>query len=62
MNRFAVAGIEVYRSETAPLIDYYRGQGRLREVEGTGPADEVYRQLVRMLGPTGAAGTTTWST
>jgi len=37
--------LEVYRRETAPLMDYYRGQGRLREVPGLGPMDEVYRAL-----------------
>jgi adenylate kinase len=37
--------LDVYRRETAPLMDYYRGQGRLREVPGLGPMDEVYRAL-----------------
>ena len=37
--------LEVYRRETAPLVDYYRGQGRLREVPGLGPVEEVYRTL-----------------
>lgn len=37
--------LEVYRRETAPLMDYYRGQGRLREVPGLGPVEEVYRAL-----------------
>jgi adenylate kinase len=36
----------VYREQTAPLVDYYRGQGRLKEVAGTGPLDEVYGALV----------------
>jgi adenylate kinase len=42
--------LEVYRRETAPLLDYYRGQGRLREVRGSGPMDEVYRALTAALG------------
>lgn len=37
--------LDVYRRETAPLMDYYRGQGRLREVPGLGPVEEVYRAL-----------------
>lgn len=37
--------LEVYRRETAPLMDYYRGQGRLREVPGLGPVEEVSRAL-----------------
>ena len=42
--------LEVYRNETAPLLAYYRGQGRLREVPGLGPMDEVYRALTVALG------------
>jgi adenylate kinase len=42
--------LEVYRTETAPLIDYYRGQGRLREIPGLGPMDDVYRSLTQVLG------------
>ena len=42
--------LEVYKHETAPLLDYYRGQGRLREVRGSGPLDEVYRALTAALG------------
>ena len=42
--------LQVYRDETAPLLAYYRGQGRLREVPGIGPMDEVYRALTVALG------------
>jgi adenylate kinase len=42
--------LEVYEEQTAPLIDYYRGQGRLREVPGLGSVDEVYDRLIRALG------------
>ena len=42
--------LEVYQTQTAPLLEYYRGQGRLREVTGLGSVDEVYRQLNRVLG------------
>ncbi len=41
---------QVYRDETEPLLDYYRGQGRLREIHGVGPMDEVYRALTVALG------------
>ena len=41
--------LQVYEEQTAPLIQYYRGQGRLREVEGNGPADHVYQALNRAL-------------
>ena len=40
----------VYAKETAPLLDYYRSRGMLREVDGLGPMDEVYRMMLRSLG------------
>jgi adenylate kinase len=42
--------LEVYRAQTAPLDGYYRGQGRLIEVDGAGEADAVYRALRSALG------------
>lgn len=38
--------LEVYRMQTAPLVDHYRAQGKLQEVAGTGPMDRVYGALV----------------
>ncbi len=40
----------VYRTQTAPLVAYYRRDGRLREVPGVGPLDEVYGAVRRALG------------
>jgi adenylate kinase len=45
-----VRRLQVYAKETAPLLAYYRERGTLREVEGLGPMDEVYRTMVRTLG------------
>lgn len=42
--------LEVYRTQTAPLEDYYRRQGRLVEIDGAGEAEEVYRTLRSALG------------
>ena len=42
--------LDVYARETAPLLDYYRCRGRLREVSGVGTVDEVYGALVQALG------------
>lgn len=39
--------LQVYRDQTAPLVDYYRSGGRLKEVVGTGPLDEVHASLTR---------------
>jgi adenylate kinase len=42
--------LRVYHEQTAPLLEYYRGQGRLREVPGEGPAEDVFRAIARSLG------------
>jgi adenylate kinase len=42
--------LEQYWSKTAPLIGWYRESGRLREVPGLGPLDDVYRSLTKALG------------
>jgi adenylate kinase len=42
--------LEVYFSETAPLIGYYREAGILREVEGEQSIDEVGRELMEKVG------------
>ena len=41
--------LEIYMQDTAPLADYYRRQGRLREVGGTGALDDVYGALARVV-------------
>jgi adenylate kinase len=33
--------LEVYKKQTAPLVDYYRSKGMLRSVDGTQPIGEV---------------------
>ena len=33
--------LEVYKTQTMPLIDFYRKRDLLREVQGTGPIDEI---------------------
>lgn len=39
--------MEIYRRETAPLIDYYRREGLLRPIDGNAPPQEVERQIDR---------------
>ncbi|MBM3570552.1 MAG: adenylate kinase [Alphaproteobacteria bacterium] len=39
------ARLQVYHSQTAPLLPYYRAKGRLRTVDGAGEMDMVYRQI-----------------
>lgn len=38
--------LAVYEEQTAPLIDYYRSRGLLREVDGERTPDEVHAQIV----------------
>ena len=42
--------LEVYRNETAPLVDYYRQLGKLKVVDADGSFAEVYSRLVAALG------------
>jgi adenylate kinase len=37
--------LAVYRAETRPLIDYYRGRGILLTVHGDQPTDDVYAAI-----------------
>ena len=37
--------LKVYRDQTSPLVDFYRSGDRLREVQGTGPPDEIFAAL-----------------
>ena len=41
--------IEAYRAQTAPLVDYYRGQGALKSVNGMAPIAEVADAIDRLL-------------
>ncbi len=41
--------LEVYRSQTMPLIEYYRKQGKLRTVKGDGSIDDIFEKIVSQL-------------
>lgn len=41
--------LDVYTKSTAPLIDYYRGQGVLHEIDGDRPVDVVWADVKRAL-------------
>jgi adenylate kinase len=41
--------LRVYREKTEPLVDYYRGEGLLREIDGNRPVDEVRRSILRAI-------------
>ena len=42
--------LEVYRAQTEPLIEFYRGRGLLRTVKAEGSIDEVYARLLSAVG------------
>ncbi|WP_443741871.1 adenylate kinase [Tractidigestivibacter sp.] len=41
--------LDVYQTQTAPLIEYYRGHSILKEVDGDRPVDEVYADVRALL-------------
>jgi adenylate kinase len=41
--------LEVYKRETAPLIDHYRRQGLLRCIVGVGTIDEIFQRVAVVL-------------
>lgn len=41
--------LTVYHEQTQPLIDYYKGQGILRTVDGTQPMDDVFAAIIKIL-------------
>lgn len=41
--------LNVYREQTAPLIDYYSKEGTIKNIKGTGESGEVFRRLTGVL-------------
>ena len=41
--------LDVYKTQTASLIEYYRGHSILKEVDGDRPVDEVYADVRELL-------------
>ena len=42
--------LTVYDGQTAPLVDYYRRQGILREIDGVGSIEEIRSRIKKALG------------
>ena len=42
--------LQVYHEQTQPLLDYYKEQNILKSVDGTKPMDEVFSDIVAILG------------
>ena len=47
--------LRVYEAQTAPLIDYYRNQGKLRTVQGVGEIEDIFRAITAILDPVAEA-------
>ena len=45
-----------YERRTLPLVEYYRRQGRLHEVNGELPANQVTEQILKLIERPAAAG------
>ncbi len=43
--------LEVYRSQTEPLTEFYRGKDKLKVINAAGSIDEVYGRFVAALDP-----------
>lgn len=42
--------MEVYKAQTEPLLDYYRAQRKLRDVDAGGGVERAFEQINRLLG------------
>jgi adenylate kinase len=43
------ARLKVYDNQTAPLVDYYRRRGLLKEIDGVGNVEDIQHRLIRAL-------------
>lgn len=41
--------LDVYRTQTEPVVDYYRNRGKLKGVDADGTIDEVYERFIAVL-------------
>lgn len=48
--------LDVYERQTAPLIDYYRGTGKLKEINALAPVAAVTEEIISKLGLAKTAG------
>ena len=47
------ARLKVYEAQTAPLVNYYRERGMLREIDGVGKVNEIRSRVLQALGDRG---------
>lgn len=44
-----VRRLDAFRESTAPVIEYYRGKGVVRDIDGNASVDEVFERVIRAL-------------
>lgn len=42
--------LRVYESQTAPLANYYRDRGKLREINGVGKVEDIQKRIIEAVG------------
>jgi adenylate kinase len=42
--------LDVYDTQTAPLVNYYRQRGLLREIDGVGSVEDIRERVIRAVG------------
>jgi len=48
--------LQVYDSQTAPVVEFYRQHGQLTVVDGVGGLDEVFNRIIEAIAPTADVG------
>jgi len=48
--------LAVYAEQTAPVVDFYRNQGKLACIQGVGTVDEVFIRILEAISPTSDLG------
>jgi adenylate kinase len=48
-EKTVTARLRVYESQTLPLIAYYKGQGKLRSVDGLGEMKTIFERITKVL-------------
>ncbi len=43
--------IDVYKSETSPVFDYYQEQGKAEKIDGVGSIEEIFERLCSRIAP-----------
>ena len=43
--------LKVYEEQTAPVVDFYRNQGKLAHLDGVGSLDEVFNRIIEAISP-----------